>query len=135
MHDFRITNINNKLTIEIFTRHAVIPEFIINFNHKKISSIDIFSDFYINNLLSLLKEITCKQLNFICNKNKFILNINEYNNVNILLEKNIKFYNLVSEIPLYYTEIKPSKVEFTPIIFRYTKVLDDKIIELLSKFY
>lgn len=135
MHDFRITNINNKLTIEIFTRHAVIPEFIINFNHKKISSIDIFSDFYINNLLSLLKEIMCKQLNFICNKNKFILNINEYNNVNILLEKNIKFYNLVSEIPLYYTEIKPSKVEFTPIIFRYTKVLDDKIIELLSKFY
>ena len=97
-HDFRITNINNKLTIEIFGKHIGIPEFIINFNHKKISSIDIFSDFYINILLSLLKEIECKQINFICNKNKFILNINEYNNVNILLEKNInlyyiKFYN------------------------------------------
>lgn len=134
-HDFRITNINNKLTIEIFGKHIGIPEFIINFNHKKISSIDIFSDFYINILLSLLKEIECKQINFICNKNKFILNINEYNNVNILLEKNIKFYNLVSEVPLYYTEIKPNKVQFTPIIYRYAKVSDDKIEEVLSIFY
>lgn len=133
---FRMLNINNKLTIEIYTsqHNLIIPGFIINFNHKGISSIDIFSDFYINILLSLLQEITCKHINFICNKNKFILNINEYDNVNILLEKDIKFYNLVSETPLYYTEIKPNKVEFIPIIYRYAKVPDDKIKEVLSIF-
>ena len=135
MQSFRLDNCNNNLNVEILTNSAEIPCFIIHFNHTRISSVDVFSE-VINttNLIVLLKQIACKQLNFICNKNKFVIAISNYNNLNILTEKDIKFYNIESTTPLYYTEIKPTKVEFIPIAPRIMKITDDAIMDILTIF-